>query len=92
MGGAVLKIHWLIRRAAKRVILWVGLGPWIGEYCRACGRRQVLVWHAPDPLWRVVNGSKDGVLCPECFDRLAGDAGYAVQWRPLRFLRTNEQR
>ena len=74
-----MKLLWLIRRGVKRLILWLHLGPLI-EYCDVCGSRQQLIWHAPDHLWREINGGENGVLCPECFDRRAVEKRYWIQW------------
>ena len=82
--------YWLIRRAVKRLIIWIGIGPCMIEYCKVCGRRQPLVWHAPDHLWLGVHGHKDGVLCPECFDRRAVEKGYWLQWSPYVERRRHE--
>lgn len=73
---------WLIRLAAKRLLVWARLGAGLPEYCQVCGRRQPIVWHAPDRLWLEVNGREGGVLCPECFDRLAAEKGLWLRWTP----------
>ena len=72
--------YWLMRRCFKRLVIWLGLGAVLTEYCRVCGRRQPLVWHAPDRLWCIVNTSVHGVLCPECFNRLAQEEGHWLEW------------
>ena len=53
------------------------------EFCRRCGRQQPLIWWcADDALWERITGWKgNGILCPECFDKLARD-----QHVLLRFL------
>lgn len=48
--------------------------------CWVCGRRQPFLWHAHDDIWAAVNGSTDGVLCPDCFDRRALGSGYRLVW------------
>jgi hypothetical protein len=40
------------------------------------------VWTADDALWEKVAG-KHTVLCPECFDALAFDAGVFLRWKPI---------
>lgn len=77
-----MTLIWLLRRAVKRLVIWAGLGPVLIEYCKECGRRQRLVWHASGCLWLEVNGKEGGVLCPECFDRLAAEQGYLLTWTP----------
>lgn len=81
-NGVSMNPYWLTRRAVKRLIILVGLGARLTEYCRLCGKRQPLTWHAPDELWLAVNGSEDGVLCPECFDRRASEMGFRLTWGP----------
>ena len=73
---------WLIRRAAKRLLIWALLGPFLPEYCQVCGRGQPFLWHAPDHLWLEVHGKLDGVLCPECFERRAIAKGLWLLWTP----------
>jgi hypothetical protein len=76
-------IYWKIRLWSKRLVIWIGLGPSLIEFCKRCGRKQPLVWHAPDELWLAVTGQTAGVFCPECFDALAREKGMAVVWRVL---------
>lgn len=71
---------WLIRRAVKRLVIWIGFGAWLTEYCRVCGRIQPLVWRAPEGLWREINGAAHGILCPECFDWRARATGHLLNW------------
>jgi len=54
---------------------WLG-----GERCQDCGKRYRMPWHAPDEVWEKVMGSEGGMLCPECFDRLAACRGYDLYW------------
>ena len=74
--------YWLIRRAVKRLVIWVGLGSYLHEYCKVCGRRQPLVWQAPNDPGLSVIGRERGVLCPECFSRRAAAMGYWLMWSP----------
>lgn len=53
------------------------------EFCKECGRTQPLVWHAEDDVWELISGGM-GILCPECFDKRAWKAGYALMWRPTK--------
>ncbi len=75
-----MKLLWVLRRAFKRAIIWARLGSWLTEYCKVCGRRQQLLWHAPDDLWFELNGGEGGVLCPRCFDQRAQEAGHWLLW------------
>lgn len=51
------------------------------EFCKDCGRKQPIVWHADDALWnRVAQG--ENVLCPMCFDRRAAKRGIYIEWTP----------
>lgn len=51
------------------------------EYCRDCGRRQPLIWTAPDDVWsRYATGQHP--LCPECFDARATEGGVLLRWVP----------
>jgi hypothetical protein len=52
------------------------------EFCKRCGVRQPLVWHADDALWLRVTGSVGGVLCPKCFSRRAHEQGILIEWTP----------
>lgn len=75
-------IYWKLRLWSKLLIIWIGLGPSLIEFCKRCGRKQPLVWHAPDKLWLEVTGSTGGVFCPECFDAKAKAIGLSLSWRP----------
>jgi hypothetical protein len=37
--------------------------------CDLCAREYVTPWFAPSDVWNRVNGSPNGMLCPECFMR-----------------------
>lgn len=52
------------------------------EFCHHCGRRQPLVWHAPDSLWVQLRGDDPGPLCPKCFDNEAKKQSLLLLWRP----------
>lgn len=56
------------------------------EFCKDCGVRQPLVWHASDELWARVRCRETeddgGVLCPKCFDEHANRMGILLMWRP----------
>lgn len=54
----------------------------IVEFCGDCGKKQSLVWTAPDFLWIEVYGSEYGVLCPECFDKRCAKLGKFIRWTP----------
>jgi hypothetical protein len=65
---------WLKGRLARVTV--------VAEFCKDCGARQPLVWHAEDALWAAVSGDR-GVLCPKCFGRRARDLGLLLMWRPV---------
>ena len=75
-------LFWKIRLTLKLFWRYFGRSWRLIEFCKVCGRRQPLVWHAPDPLWLDVIGRKDGdVLCPECFTRAARVKGHWLRWK-----------
>ena len=51
------------------------------EFCKDCGARQPIVWHATDDLWDRISGDKN-VLCPNCFDKRADQKGILLMWTP----------
>lgn len=71
---------------------------YIGETCQVCGRSYIL-WHADNDLYGAVTGRHaipwadgsgneelaGGLFCPDCFDRMAEQAGIWLRWRPERF-------
>ena len=53
----------------------------ITEFCQRCGVTQTLAWTCDsDVLWKEINGTKNGVLCPTCFDALAWKKGIYIKW------------
>lgn len=42
--------------------------------CKDCGRRGAM-FHVPDDVWLVVTGTREGVLCFDCFNRTAIERG-----------------
>jgi hypothetical protein len=78
----MIRLWWLVRLLSKWVWRYI-LRRGLIEYCKRCGRRQPLVWSAPDALWLAVNGSEHGVLCPKCFDDLAHRQGTFLRWMPM---------
>lgn len=75
-----MRVLWLPRMAIKRLIVLVGLGARLIEFCDRCGRRSPIVWHAPDALWFRVTGSKNDVFCPSCFRQAAEKLGIYLRW------------
>lgn len=47
------------------------------DFCQLCGGRNP-VWFAPNELWNKVNGSREGILCPVCFQEKAGQLAINV--------------
>ena len=56
------------------------------EFCQRCGIQQPIAWHCKsDELWKKINGTKNGVLCPKCFSELAQEKGIFIMWYPEVF-------
>jgi hypothetical protein len=52
-----------------------------GELCQHCGSPYTTVYRVPDSVWLdVIDKAPNGLLCVECCDRLARDAGYELYW------------
>ena len=66
----------------KQLIVKIGFGAKLIEFCERCGRRQPLIWWADEPIWWEVQKSHAGAYCPECFDHLATSYGMMLRWRP----------
>lgn len=68
----------------KDLLMRLGVGDCLIEYCNECGRLQPLVWWCRDnALWREVNGgSEGGALCPACFNMRASKLGHFIRWYP----------
>lgn len=71
-----------LRLWVKRLIVAVGLGDRLVEFCEVCGRRQPLVWWSSDALWLQLNGRVNGAVCPTCFDCEAERQGMILRWVP----------
>ena len=69
-----------IRLFTKKLICWAGFGDKLIEFCEDCGRKQSLVWHANDELWLKLMKKRNGVVCPECFNKRASNNGMVVIW------------
>jgi len=50
-------------------------GPWPGEVCKRCGRRNCVGFIVPDETWARVSQGRWNVLCTTCFDEEAQAAG-----------------
>lgn len=50
------------------------------EFCHSCGVKQPVIWSVRDELWQTVTGSRNGVLCPTCFDKKAWEHGLMLRW------------
>lgn len=55
---------------------------YLGETCNQCKRRYLTIYQLPDSLWTKVTGNKngEGLLCPDCCDRLARENGIILYW------------
>lgn len=55
-----------------------------GERCQECGRDMPVRWWSPTPLWcELVTTGGGGLLCPNCYDRMAEGAGIRLSWTPM---------
>lgn len=54
----------LIQEFHKKTI--AALSPHPESICQNCGGENP-VWSADNDLWNKINGSPDGILCPNCF-------------------------
>lgn len=70
---------WIIRLSFKRLLVKLGYGLRMIEFCERCGRRQTVVWRASNALWGLYSGCYR-VLCLDCFDDLATRRGRALRW------------
>lgn len=70
------------RRWVKDLIVAIGFGDRLIEYCNHCGVRQPLVWWSDNSLWLKLMGGPYGAMCPKCFDRRATEAGLFLVWKP----------
>jgi hypothetical protein len=50
-------------------------GPWPGEMCRRCGKRNTVGFTVSDELWTKVVGDPHTVRCLTCFDEEAQEKG-----------------
>jgi hypothetical protein len=65
----------------KQLLVRLGWGDRLIEFCQDCGRKQPLIWRADDALWLALNDNKaGGVLCPQCFDDRATRKGMLLRW------------
>ncbi len=71
-----------IRLWIKRLIVAIGFGDRLIEFCDVCGVHQPLSWWADESLWWNLVGKHAGCLCPRCFDERATAAGLFLVWRP----------
>jgi hypothetical protein len=56
------------------------------EFCERCGARQPIGWMCDsDELWKRVNGTVNGTLCPLCFDKLAREQNIVVFWHAIEY-------
>lgn len=47
------------------------------SYCQRCGGPNP-TWCAPNEIWNQVNGSRNGIICPMCFERAADKMGISL--------------
>ena len=69
-------LAWLKTLLAKVVL--------VDEFCHRCGVEQPLVWWCEDQrLWTEITGChENGILCPDCFNKLAKNRGLLIKWFP----------
>ena len=74
---------WKLRLLLKLLIIRIGFGPWLIEFCYDCGRKQPVCWWSSNELWLQLNdGKHGGAFCPECFDKRAEKSGLLLRWKP----------
>lgn len=78
-----------IRLWLKLLMCHLHLAAGMVEFCKKCGVRQPLVWHAADEIWEEVSGQY-GVLCPSCFDERADKQGILLVWKPTVEVRDEQ--
>lgn len=61
------------------------------QFCHRCGRRDGLIWWAPDELWTQIMGGPGGVRCVRCFDRECQERGIGLLWVPRVDARKDAQ-
>lgn len=75
-------------RARLRFLYWRWARRYETELCLRCGGpyyKQIgdTWWHAPDGLWRYVEGGTGGLRCPRCFTADCRARGILVYWAPV---------
>jgi len=45
------------------------------DYCQICKGKNVC-WYAPNEIFNSVNGNDIGIMCPQCFEKMAKEKGY----------------
>jgi hypothetical protein len=79
----VKRLFFAARLLIKHLLIALGLGDRLVEFCHDCGRKQPVPWHAPDNLWLTLNHNLvGGTACPECFNRRAEVKGFMLTWEP----------
>ena len=68
------KLRVIIKKLACKHMLLI-------EFCHTCGRKQPLVWASSDDLWEELTSGPNGILCPECFDKLATSKKVFIYWK-----------
>lgn len=58
-------------------------GPWPGEVCKRCDRPNRIGFSVADEVWQEVVRGRWNVLCPQCFDDEASEAGVAYVFGAL---------
>jgi hypothetical protein len=78
------------------ILAWIKsiLPNWIirVEFCQRCGIRQPLAWQCDsDEIWKEINGTTNGVLCPKCFDAIAKKKGIFIMWHAEGWFREDKK-
>lgn len=50
------------------------------DRCQQCGNKNI-VWSADNDLWNKVMGSPNGIICPQCFEKIAKEKGVSITFR-----------
>lgn len=71
-----------IKLGLKNLLVKIGLGSYLIEFCEYCGVTQPIVWWASDAIWMKLVGKENACVCPQCLDKLAAKQGIILRWEP----------
>lgn len=53
------------------------------DICQQCGGKNV-VWSADNDLWNELMGGPNGIVCPQCFEKVAEEKGVSIIFNAVR--------